>query len=121
MDCGLIEKIKKSLTPDLLKDEFWRERNRLEPMAGHCYVASEAYYHLCGQRCKPYVISGIEVGRFKTRISHWFLRCKGGEIIDITASQFPSLPPYDKAKGCGFLTKQPSKRAQVVIERVKAL
>lgn len=42
MNKQLIKKIQKALTADLLKKE-WRNKNH--PLAGHCYVASEAYYH----------------------------------------------------------------------------
>ena len=41
-----------------------------------------------------------------------------GENIDLTSSQFKSPVPYEKAIGKGFLTKQPSKRAQELIHRV---
>lgn len=50
---------------------------------------------------------------------HWFLKDKDGTIIDLTAAQFKSTVPYHKAIGKGFLTNKPSKRAQIVIQRVK--
>jgi hypothetical protein len=43
--------------------------------------------------------------------THWFLRHTSGLVMDPTVSQFRSPPDYTKARGCGFLTKQPSKRA----------
>ena len=52
---------------------------------------------------------------------HWYLRhAKTGQILDPTASQFRTPVPYDQGRGRGFLTKQPSKRAQEVINRVQA-
>jgi hypothetical protein len=37
-------------------------------------------------------------------------------IIDPTVRQFRTVPDYTKAKGCGFLTKKPSKRAKALME-----
>jgi len=51
--------------------------------------------------------------------THWFLKNKEGEIIDPTAEQFGGITiPYDKGKGTGFLTKNPSNAAQQIIDRV---
>ena len=49
---------------------------------------------------------------------HWFLMSPDGEVVDPTAGQFSTPVPYDQARGKGFLTKQPSKRARVVIGRI---
>ena len=47
--------------------------------------------------------------------THWFL--KNGElIVDATVAQFKTKPDYSKAIGTGFLTKNPSKRAQQMME-----
>jgi len=52
---------------------------------------------------------------------HWFLReITTGKVIDPTASQFNTPVPYDLCIGKGFLTKKPSKRAQIVIDRMSA-
>ena len=78
--------------------------------AGHCYVASEALHHLIpGMR--PQLI------RHEGR-SHWFLLDASGSVVDVTASQFHKPVPYGRAIGKGFLTKGPSKRARVLMERV---
>lgn len=50
---------------------------------------------------------------------HWFLRNADGHILDATASQFKTPVPYEKARGKGFLTLKPSKRAQEVMNRVR--
>ncbi len=104
------------LSPDLLKPQYLRleKRNRF---TGHCYVASEALYHLRGG-----VASGLlpQCVRHEGGV-HWYLkRQSDGHIFDLTARQFSSPPPYEIGKGCGFLTKKPSKRCQVLIRRVKA-
>jgi hypothetical protein len=50
--------------------------------------------------------------------SHWFLRHASGLILDATASQFESAPDYNAAKGCGFLTAGPSRRARDLMARL---
>ena len=90
-------------------------------MRGNCYVASEALYHLLGGKAagwkpmcipKPH-IAGRVTGKNDT---HWFLKHSSGLIVDPTVSQFRRHPPdYSLARGCGFLTKQPSKRAVVLM------
>jgi hypothetical protein len=74
---------------------------------GNCYVTSEALYHLLGGRAagwKPMTM------RWEGD-SHWFLKHDSGVILDATASQFSATPDYTLARGCGFLTAAPSKRA----------
>jgi hypothetical protein len=104
--------IQGALSDDLRKKHYQGNENS---HAGHCYVASEAYYHLKG---------GEHSGLKPMHVNHegephWFLQHKeSGENVDLTASQFKTPVPYDKAKGKGFLTKQPSKRAQELMRRV---
>ena len=112
-----IEKIQSSLSQDLLKKEY-REKNKTNPMFGHCYVATEALYHLMdSNEVKPCC------ARDDNGVVHWWLQYKkSGKIIDVTSGQYYSLgkkPPYEKGRGCGFLTKTPSNRTQTVINRVK--
>jgi hypothetical protein len=81
-------------------------------MKGNCYVTSEALYHLLGGKkagWKPMCIS-------MQPDNHWFLKHESGMILDATASQFKQLPNYNKAIGRGFMTKQPSKRAQALMK-----
>jgi hypothetical protein len=112
------------LTPELLtgrwKLAFSETGNRY---AGHCYAAAEAMFHLVGGRAKgwlPCVMShstwseGLDPGE-----THWFIRHeRTGEILDPTAPQFDGAVPYDRSKGCGFLTKGPSRRARVIMKRL---
>lgn len=111
---GTLEDVQAALTPDLLRKE-WHEKNRENPMAGHCYAASEALYHLMG---------GTTAGLTPMQVyheggSHWFLRGPEGEIIDPTHGQFETPVPYADARGRGFLTAAPSKRARTIMDRVK--
>jgi hypothetical protein len=81
---------------------------------GNCYATCEALYHLLGGKQ-----AGFKPMRMRHEgDSHWFLRHESGLILDPTASQFKSLPDYQRAVGCGFLTKQPSKRAQLLMDKM---
>lgn len=114
-----ISKILDVLTPDLLKKEY-REANKTNETYGHCYAASEALYHMLGGKASGLVSM---VGRDSNGVTHWWLRSKDGRTIDPTATQYTSIglnPPYEAGKGAGFLTKEPSKRAQTIIDRVNA-
>jgi len=114
-----IKLIQKSLSKDLLKKEY-RELNDSNPFFGHCYVATEALYHLLDtekDEFKPCC------GRDDNDIVHWWLQNKTtDEILDVTSEQYHlvgKFPPYEKGKGTGFLTKSPSKRTTILIDRVK--
>lgn len=95
---------------------------------GNCYVTCEALYHLLG---------GKEAGLVPMVVHHegetyWYLELRWDElvgtgnpywvtrrkIIDPTASQFKTKPDYDKGRGCGFLTKEPSRRARELMEQL---
>jgi hypothetical protein len=52
--------------------------------------------------------------------SHWFLKHSSGKILDATSDQFATAVPYEKAKGRGFLTKEPSKRAKTLMSRLES-
>ena len=116
----LIERIQKSLTPDLLKPPY-RERNATNPMFGHCYVATEAFYHIV-KNDHPGRFS-IFHGKDDEGIVHWWLHDnKEVKILDITADQYYSagkIPPYERSRRGSFLTNDPSKRAVIVMKKVK--
>lgn len=75
---------------------------------GNCYVTCEALYHLLGGKIAGYTPHTV---RHEGDV-HWFLVLGESTIIDPTASQFKTPPPYHLARGRGFLTKTPSKRAR---------
>lgn len=82
-------------------------------MTGHCYVASEALSHLLGSEWVPTFIR-------HEGSPHWYLTHRvSGEVLDVTASQFSTPPPYGLGRGKGFLTKRPSKRAETVLLRCR--
>ena len=109
----MMARIQSALTPDLLRPEW---RGRAHPHAGHCYAASEALYHALGGREAGYrpCVARCEGG------AHWFLRDRFGDVLDPTAGQFPygvRMELYACARGCGFLTRAPSKRARTILAR----
>jgi len=113
----LEEAIVASLTPDLLKP-LYREQNKTNPMFGHCYVASEAFYHLINEKDIFHPFHGKD----ESGIVHWWI-LDGHEkkFIDLTADQYYSVglvPPYKNGRRGSFLTNDPSKRCHVVMERV---
>lgn len=79
-------------------------------MRGNCYVTCEALYHLMGGKR-----SGWKPAYLKHEgDTHWVLT-QGSLILDPTVKQFKTKPDYNKARGCGFLTKRPSKRAKLLM------
>lgn len=108
---ALVDQVRNELTPDLLKPQF-----REAPFpTGHCYVASEAIYHLLGGPS-----SGLKPVRLKMDdgVVHWWLEDQEGNVIDATHDQFSHEIPYEQGRPGGFLTKEPSARARQVMERV---
>lgn len=83
---------------------------------GHCYLATEVAYHLLGGKeegWKPYQLN-------QDGESHWFLKHDSGFLLDITSGQFGGAPiNYGGARGKGFLTKAPSKRAKLLMLKIK--
>ena len=112
-DDALAQSIRAVLTEDLLKPEY---RGASRPFTGHCYVASEAYYHLSGGKD-----SGLKSKVLRHEGStHWWLENPQGQVTDLTAEQFETPVPYEQGRGTGFLTLRPSKRGQTAIERIQA-
>ena len=102
-----------NLTDDLRKKQYKGNSN---PLTGHCYVASEALFHMLGIDAVNWLPCNIQ----HEKCSHWYLKNKiTGKILDLTAGQFKTTVPYKNGRGRGFLTKQPSKRASELIRRVK--
>ena len=101
--------VQRALTDDLRRKPYKGSTN---PMAGHCYVASEALASLLGDQWKPCFVR-------HEGAPHWFLRNrKTGKVLDATAGQFQTLVPYEKGLGKGFLTKDPSARTRTLLSRI---
>jgi hypothetical protein len=111
MISSLILEVRRYLTPDLLKPEY----HDLPFPTGHCYVATESLWHLLGDMKTMFVPAYVS----HEGITHWFLKQSNGSgIIDATADQFRTPVPYHLGKSCGFLTREPSRRAQQVMSRM---
>lgn len=106
-----------NLTDELLDKKHLQMRKgnpNLHKTFGHCYVASEAAYYLLGGKesgWKPCYIKHI--GR-----SHWYLQHESGAVLDLTKEQFNTPVDYTEGRGTGFLTKDPSKRARKLLQRI---
>jgi hypothetical protein len=115
-----IRKIQKALSPDLLRPAY-QDRAKRHPVAGHCYSASEALFHFLGG--KPAGLVAF-VARDHEGGTHWWLKDKDGNILDPTKAQYTAFgrqPPYATGRAVGFLTKKPSRRAQIVMQRAGLL
>lgn len=86
-------------------------RGQSSPYAGYCYIASEAFVHSMPRGYKPMFL------RWEGA-PHWFVLSPTGKVIDLTAEQFKTRPDYGKARGKGFLTKHPSRRARELLRTV---
>lgn len=116
MERTLVRKIRSVLTPDLLKPQYRKHWSPGNPTFGHCYVASEALYHLLGGDRSEWMPAR---GRDKNGVHWWLEHRETGKILDPTADQYQKAkPPYQNGRRAGFLTKQPSKRAQEVMRRI---
>jgi hypothetical protein len=84
---------------------------------GHCYVASEAAFHLFAKR-KGFVPFVFKHGDGTT---HWWLENReSGERIDPSRPQLGSRPfPYSRGRRAVFLTTRPSERARELMRRVR--
>lgn len=114
----VIRAVQESLTPDLL---YKRWKNHPNPLAGHCYHASEAVYYLGAGAFgfKPYNVPWMGT-------SHWFLKVPNESDqltskdlrIDPTVGQFVIMPDYVGEKRHGWKSVDPSWCAQKIIDRV---
>lgn len=113
--CEILECMREVLSEsdDLRKLKYQGHKN---PFTGHCYVASEAIYHLMGRRRSGLIPCFIRVAGEP----HWFLKFEDGTVVDATREQFENLTiDYSKGTNKGFLTKNPSKRARELINRIR--
>ena len=112
------------LTPDLLRRDWLARQENEHHTHGHCYVAAEALFHLLGGWDSEW---RSWVG-FEDNDTHWWLvsNRRNNRILDPTKEQYtcsnpPVEPPYSTGRKNTFLTKQPSKRARIVMDRVKSI
>lgn len=87
-----IKLVSGAIKANLSEDLRHKKYRTKHPLSGLCYVAAEAGYHLLGGK--------------KAGWRPFFVKVSG-------------VPHYPDAVGKGSLTKKPSKRAQILIKRVK--
>lgn len=108
--------IVENLTPDLLPKK-WVERNKTNPMFGHCHTASACLQRLFGtENIKLY--RGLD----EEGIWHWWVVTKEGKKIDLTADQYYSqdrVPPYVSGTRASMLGFDYRKRTYKLMELVK--
>lgn len=87
---------------------------------GNCYAASEALYHILGGKRAGWKPMRFPIqGPDKRMDTHWFLKHTSGVILDPSVRQFEGrIPDYTEARGSGFLTKKPSKRARKLMKEL---
>lgn len=101
--------------PDLRKDEYAPDEDEtVHPLYGHCYVATEAYYH--AKKDDYDELSVYHVSHAGT--THWFLKDSQGNIIDLTKEQFDTEPNYSEATKGFFLSSEPSNRTQEILNEL---
>jgi hypothetical protein len=112
----LKREVQSALTDELAQDRYRSGFGRFD---GFAYVAAEAYFHLAGG-----YDAGLQPMQLKHRgKSHWWLLDPDGRVIDLTlAPRETSSFPYHRGRRRPFRHTPAgiSRRAQTVVERVKA-
>ena len=112
---AVVAAVRGSLTPELLRDEYVPARGK-PPACGHCYVASEAIWHLLGGRGSELTPKAVR----HEGVVHWWLEDGEGHVIDVAARGcFDQAVPRPRGRRRAFLTEQPSQRAQEVLQRAR--
>lgn len=115
----LLKQIQGALSLDLLHPTYKpTEKDWQDACKNHCYVATEAAYHLFGKNAGfvPYVYSHGD------GTTHWWLaHVETGAIVDPSGPQLRGKKfPYKNGRRATFLTKKPSRRAAELMRRVRS-
>lgn len=124
--CKKIKLVSGAIKANLSEDLRHKKYRTKHPLSGLCYVAAEAGYHLLGGKKAGWRPFFVKV----SGVPHWFIEYIPSAPywlrsmrLDPCGSQFKDdenwMPHYPDAVGKGFLTNKPSKRAQILIKRVK--
>ncbi len=100
---SLVTRVLGALSDKDLKPSFLKSRSpECNPLTGHCFVASEAIWELIKSlESEDYYYTPCHMRKvdFPEFGPHWFLKdYNTGHIIDLTAGQFSSTPPYNDSK-----------------------
>ena len=107
--------IVKHLTPDLLPKK-WVERNKSNPMFGHCHTASGCLQKVFGTKTIKLYRALDDEG-----IWHWWVVDVNGQLIDLTADQYYSQgrnPPYNDGQKASILGFDYRKRVLRLLDKV---
>lgn len=117
-EAALLRRIQGGLSLDLRHPDYPVQEHELEGAClGHCYVATEAAYHLYGKSAGfvPCVL------RHAYGTHWWLVHEETGRVLDPTEPQLGGRPfEYTAGHRANFLTKRPSRRAAELIRRVRA-
>jgi hypothetical protein len=116
----LIQQIQSVLSNDLLTHKY-RNIERESNVEGHAYTSSEALYYLLGGKSSELKLESATFEKNGEIFTHWWIKCHDGTILDPTAEQFYAIgkePPYNQGKQVDFLTKELSKKAAIIINRI---
>jgi hypothetical protein len=96
-----------------------RHAEGCDAMTGHCFVATNAFWHATGGPAGKYQPKQVRV----EGESHWFLVDDQGRIVDLTASQFSTPIPYERGRHFVMRARrggdaQPTERAQAVLASI---
>jgi len=105
-----------NLTPDLLPKK-WVDRNKNNPMFGHCHTSSACLQKIFGTKQLKLNRALDDEG-----IWHWWCVDDNGNIIDITGEQYYSqnrIPPYKDGQKASMLGFDYRKRVFKLLDRVQ--
>ena len=108
------EIIVNNLTPDLLPKK-WVERNKNNPMFGHCHTASACLQKIFGTKQLKLNRALDDEG-----IWHWWCVDKDNNIIDLTEQQYYSenrTPPHKDGQKSSMLGFGYRKRVLVLMDK----
>jgi hypothetical protein len=95
---NLIKEIILKDSGNLLKSKFKKEWTESNYTRGYCYIVSEFLYHFY-----PLYFEYTPHMLYVDGETHWFLKnTQTGEIVDLTASQYPFDLDYSKATKRAF-------------------
>lgn len=103
------------LSPELLPIKY-RAKNADNPMFGHCHTASGCLYKVFGCQSVHMYRALDDNG-----IWHWWIQDHEGQIIDLTASQYPKAVVkrlYRRGAKAGLLPFNYRQRVKTVLSSV---
>tara|TARA_B100000780_G_C21110331_1_gene448657 strand:- start:280 stop:681 length:402 start_codon:yes stop_codon:yes gene_type:complete len=104
-----------NLSEDMLPKK-WVERNKSNPMFGHCHTASGCLQKIFGTKT-------LKLNRAldDENIYHWWCVDTDGKIIDLTSQQYTKFnrtPPYENGTKSGMLGFDYRKRVLSLLDKV---